>query len=133
MQNCPLHSSHGIGCITTFPVARFVSMYEKASTTWVNGNGPLGSITGFTFPLSKYGFSFLKTAPLEVTTNLKPGGVTAPVKATTLPPSFTTFTALSHCPVITEEKNNIFIYHNLFVMIKTWNTCKLYKILPMAS
>ncbi|CAK9183664.1 unnamed protein product [Ilex paraguariensis] len=79
-------------------------MKEKASTTLENGNGPLESTTGFTFPLSKYGFSFSKTAPLEVTTNLKPGGVTAPVRTTTLPPSLIAFTALSHCPVIEERK-----------------------------
>ncbi|WVZ93192.1 hypothetical protein U9M48_039192 [Paspalum notatum var. saurae] len=35
-------------------------------------------MSGFTFPDSRYGLSFSKTEPLEVTTNRNPGGGTAP-------------------------------------------------------
>uniref|UniRef100_A0A0E0EL36 Uncharacterized protein n=1 Tax=Oryza meridionalis TaxID=40149 RepID=A0A0E0EL36_9ORYZ len=71
---------------------------EKASTTWEKANGPLGSTSGFTFPDSRYGLSFSNTDPSEVTTNRNPGGTTAPVSTTTLPPSFTTLTAFSPWP-----------------------------------
>ncbi|GKA50385.1 hypothetical protein Tco_0743458 [Tanacetum coccineum] len=79
-----------------------VSRYEKASSTLSNGNRLFGSITAFIFPLSKYWFSFVNVEPVEVTTNRKPGGVTAPVRTTTLPPSFTTFAAFSPCPAPTK-------------------------------
>lgn len=60
--------------------------------------GNFGSIRSFTFPLLKYEFDLDSTEPCEVTTNLKPGGVTAPVKPTMLLPSLIALTALPPCP-----------------------------------
>lgn len=44
---------HSMGATTIFPVARPVSRYSNASTNSENLKGPLGSIMGFTFPLSR--------------------------------------------------------------------------------
>nr|GMD38086.1 hypothetical protein Iba_chr09fCG0570 [Ipomoea batatas] len=56
----------GKGEITTLPLALPVSRYPKASTTSQKWNGPAGSITAFTFPLSKNGFNFSRISPVTV-------------------------------------------------------------------
>jgi len=66
-----------------------------------NGNGLLGSITGFTFPLSKKGFNFSKVERFEVTAKKKAGGgnvLFCFTIVTMLPPGFTAFAARSISP-----------------------------------
>jgi hypothetical protein len=67
-----------------------------------------------------------------VTTNLKPGGSTAPVSVTTAPPSFTTFTHLLHSPEqkktdrmkmqhVLDKMNYHWVLWQLHLSIMGWN------------